>query len=64
MIGQLAQVTIEPVDVNATATALFEIRNDSDEMFMPILSTNNIIVNENILLNPTTIAANTGVSLQ
>jgi hypothetical protein len=64
MIGQVAQVTIEPVDVNATATALFEIRNDSDEMFMPILSTNNIIVNENILLNPTTIAANTGVSLQ
>jgi hypothetical protein len=64
MIGQLAQVTIEPVDVNATPTALFEIRNDSDEMFMPILSTNNIIVNENILLNPTTTAANTGVSLQ
>lgn len=64
MIGQVAQFKIEPVDIEASATALFEIRNDSDEMFVPILSTNNIIINENILLNPTSIAANTGVSLQ
>jgi hypothetical protein len=64
MIGQVAQIKIEPVDVDASPIALFEIRNDSDEMFVPILSTNNIIVNENILFNPTTIAANTGVSLQ
>lgn len=63
MIGQVAQINVAPVDNQQGLQSLFEIRNDSDEMFVPVISTSNIIVNDNILLNPTTIAANTGVSL-
>lgn len=63
MIGQVAQINIQPVDTQASTDALFEINNDSDEMFMPIIETSSIIVNDNVLINPTTIAANTGVSL-
>jgi hypothetical protein len=64
MIGQVAQITISPVGQSTGATGLFEINADSDEMFMPILTTSNIIVTDNILLNPTTVAANTGVSIR
>lgn len=64
MIGQVAQVTIKPVANDIDSQRLYEIRNDSDEMFMPVLDTSNIVVTNSILYNPTSIAANTGVSLQ
>lgn len=64
MIGQIAQITISPVATDASKSGLFEIKADSDEMFMPIVATSNIVVNENVLLNPTTVAANTGVSIR
>ena len=64
MIGQVAQITISPVGQSTGATSLFEIQADSDEMFIPIITTSNIVVTDNILLNPTTIAANTGISIR
>jgi len=60
-IGQVSQVTIESVsDFNAD---LFEIRSDSDELFIPVLSTSNVTITNAFTANPTSIAANSGVSI-
>jgi len=64
MVGQVAQITIAPVDTQASTDALFEIISDSDELFLPVLSTNDITVNKSVAYNPTTIAANTGVNIR
>jgi len=64
MVGQVAQITIAPVDTQASTDALFEIISDSDELFLPALSTNDITVNKSVAYNPTTIAANTGVNIR
>jgi hypothetical protein len=60
-IGQVSQVTIESIsDFNAD---LFEIRSDSDELFIPVLSPSNITITNAFTANPTSIAANSGVSI-
>lgn len=60
-VGQVSQVTIESIgDFNAN---LFEIRADSDELFLPILNTSNITITNAFAANPTSVAANTGVSI-
>ncbi len=63
MVGQVAQITIESVDNQASPNALFEIFSDSDELFLPVISTSDINVNNTIVYNPTTIATNSGVSI-
>jgi hypothetical protein len=42
---------------------LFEIDADSDEMFLPVLNSSNIVVSNTTISNPTTIASNSGVSI-
>ena len=63
MIGQVSQVTLNPISETTSEIGLFEIPANSDEMFMPVISTSNIVVNDNVLLNPTSIAANTGANI-
>lgn len=63
MVGQVAQITIESVDNQASPNALFEIFSDSDELFLPVVTTSDITVNKTIVYNPTTIATNSGVSI-
>ena len=63
-VGQVAQINIAPVDIQASTDALFEIISDSDELFLPVISTSDITVNRSVAFNPTTIAANTGVSIR
>jgi len=64
MIGQISQITIQPVKSDLETTELFEIYADSDELFLPVLDSSNITVTSTLILNPTTIAANSGVSIQ
>jgi|TARA_B110000858_G_scaffold163087_1_gene188492 hypothetical protein len=63
MIGQISQITISPVSRTTMTTELFEIKSDSDELFLPVLSTGNITITNSITNNATTIAANTGVNI-
>ena len=63
MIGEISQITISPVSGQTNSTELFEITSDSDELFLPILSSNNIIVTKTAIGNSTTISQNTGVSI-
>ena len=64
MIGEISQITISPVSTSEDSTALFEITSDSDELFLPILTSSNIVVTKTIAGNSTTISQNTGVSIQ
>ena len=64
MIGQISSITIQPVANDMNTTELFEISSDSDELFLPILTTSNIDIVNTATSNPTTIASNTGVSIQ
>ena len=64
MVGQISQITISPINNNTATTSLFEIAADSDEMFMPVLNTASITVVNSITANPTTLSANTGVSIR
>ena len=64
MIGQISSITIQPVANDMNTTELFEISSDSDELFLPILTTSNIDIVNTAISNPTTIASNTGVSIQ
>lgn len=64
MIGQISSITIQPVANDMNTTELFEISSDSDELFLPVLTTSNIDIVNTAISNPTTIASNTGVSIQ
>jgi hypothetical protein len=64
MIGQISQVTIQPVSKNLKTVDLFEISADSDELFLPVLSSSNVVVTGTTVTNPTSIASNSGVSIQ
>jgi hypothetical protein len=64
MVGQIAQISIEPVNTTTSVNSLLEIRLNSDEMFMPVLKTNNIVVRNNIVYNPTVLASNNGAIIQ
>ena len=63
-VGQVAQINIESVDNQAKPNALFEIISDSDELFLPVITTSNINVSKSIVYNPTSIAANSGVNIK
>lgn len=62
MVGQVAQITIEPISLSIPKTSLFEIGIDSDEMFIPMLTTSDILINDSVLYNQTSIRSNTGVN--
>jgi hypothetical protein len=64
LVGQIAQLTIVPVDNQASIDALYEIYSDSDELFLPVVTTSNITVNKSVAYNPTSIAANSGVNIK
>jgi hypothetical protein len=60
LVGQLSQITIYPINAATTAsTSLFEIPASSDEMFVPVLTTSNIVIVNSINSNNT--LSNTGV---
>jgi len=63
-VGQVAQINIESVDNQAKPNALFEIISDSDELFLPVITTGNITVSKSTVYNPTSIAANSGVNIK
>jgi len=64
MIGQISQITIQPVSNDLQTTDLFEISSDSDELFLPVVQTNNVVISNTTIANPTSLAANPGVSIQ
>ena len=63
MIGQISQITIQPISEDLQSTDLFEISSDSDELFLPVVKSSNVIISNTTLANPTSLAANPGVSI-
>jgi hypothetical protein len=63
MIGQISQITIQPISEDLQSTDLFEISSDSDELFLPVVQSSNVIISNTTLANPTSLAANPGVSI-
>lgn len=62
LVGQLSQITIYPTNSTITmSTSLFEIPAASDEMFIPVLTTSNIVIVNSINSN-TNALSNTGVN--
>ena len=62
LIGQLSQITIYPTNATTTAsTSLFEIPAASDEMFIPVMTTSNIVIVNSINSNSNALS-NTGVN--
>lgn len=62
LVGQLSQITIYPTNsTTTTSTSLFEIPAASDEMFIPMLTTSNIVIVNSINSN-TNALSNTGVN--
>ncbi len=62
MIGQISQVSIQPVSSDIENTDLFEITSDSDELFLPVVQSNNVVITNTSTSNATTITENTSVS--
>ena len=60
MIGQISQINISSIDV--AGGDLYEIVSESDELFLPVLTINNITVERTFNANQTTIASNSGVN--
>lgn len=60
MIGQISQINI--LNTDGSDSSLYEINSESDELFLPVLTTANIDVERTINANQTTIAANSGVN--
>jgi hypothetical protein len=62
LVGQLSQITIYPTNATTTAsTSLFEIPAASDEMFIPVMTTSNIVIVNSINSNSNALS-NTGVN--
>ena len=59
MIGEISQVTIQPVGNTDDTTDLFEITSNGDELFLPVVKTSNITVSKSIARNSTTIGEST-----
>ena len=55
MIGEISQITIQPVGNTENTTDLFEISSNADELFLPIVKTSNITVTQTVQRNSTTI---------
>jgi len=62
MIGEISQITISSVANSTDETALFEITSSSDELFLPVVKSNNINVTSSVSSNLTTIGENTGIT--
>jgi hypothetical protein len=62
MIGEISQITISSVANSTDETALFEIASSSDELFLPVVKSNNINVISSVSSNLTTIGENTGIT--
>ena len=62
MIGEISQITISSVADSTDETALFEITSSSDELFLPVVKSNNINVISSVSSNLTTIGENTGIT--
>ena len=63
MIGQISQITISSVADDSDGTRLFEIGCNSDELFLPVVKTSNVVVQNTSSANLTTISENTsGIS--
>ena len=60
MIGEISQITISSVANASDSTSLFQIGSNSDELFLPIVKSNNISVTGTTIGNLTTIGENTG----
>lgn len=58
MIGEISQITIESVANPNNSIALFEISSSSDELFLPVVKSNNISVTGTSIANLTTIGEN------
>ena len=63
LIGQISQITIQPVGNDTNNTELFEISASGDELFLPIVKSNNIVVNNTVAVNSTTIAESSTTSV-
>ena len=63
MIGEISQITISSVADDSDGTRLFEIGCNSDELFLPVVKTSNVVVQNTSSANLTTISENTsGIS--
>jgi len=61
LIGQISQINIVPID-NRFGSTLYEINSQSDELFLPVLTSANVIVESSNNANLTTITSNSGVN--
>ena len=59
MIGEISQITIGSVADDSDSTSLFQISCSSDELFLPVVKTNNVVVTNTTSANLTTISENT-----
>jgi len=59
MIGEISQITISSVANPNDSGALFQINSTSDELFLPVVESNNIAVIGSSIGNLTTIGENT-----
>ena len=59
LIGQISQITIQPVGSTTTNTDLFEISSSGDELFLPVVKASNITVTNSVAVNSTTIGEST-----
>ena len=58
MIGEISQITISSIADNSDSTNLFQISCSSDELFLPVVKTNNVVVTNTSSANLTTISEN------
>ena len=63
LIGQISQITIQPVGNDNNNTELFEINAAGDELFLPVVKSNNIVVSSTVAVNSTTIAESSTTSV-
>ena len=62
MIGEISQITISSIADDSDGTSLFQINCSSDELFLPVVKTNNVVVTNTTSANLTTIGENTTAS--
>ena len=63
LVGEISQITIQPVGSDTEARDLFEITSFGDELFLPVVKSNNIVVANSVTGNSTTIAESASVSV-
>lgn len=63
LVGEISQITIQPVGSETEVRDLFEITSFGDELFLPVVKSNNIVVANSVVGNSTTIAESASVSV-